>query len=220
MARLPCLLARALLLATVPAVWSACSLGKGSGAVHSDRLQLAGCWDGVYDMAPDFFAGVPYRSSFQIRIQRGGDIQEVSDGVSILIDDVHAIRGDEGRRNLLGKPLDVGLPPEVTPPGVPIRPSASPPFVHLAIYLHNTCHQQNSALYAVRGVISFDKLFNADPNETNAEERLTSAVFDVMVGDPRDQPPGGGDIPEAKLSRVSGWFHFYFQRGKPGQPFP
>jgi hypothetical protein len=192
-----------------------CSLGKGSGEVHSDKLLLANCWDGPYDLGPDFFAGVPYRRTFQIRVQRGGDIQEVSDGVSILVDDV-----DEVRNGKLGVPLEVGLAPGVTPPGKPIEPTASPPLVHMAIYLHNTCHEQNSALYAVRGVITFEKLFAGDPNETSPEQRLSSAVFDVMVGDPRDEPPGGGGIPEEKLSRVTGWFHFYFQRGQPGQPFP
>jgi hypothetical protein len=192
-----------------------CSLGKGTGEVHSDRLKLASCWDGAYDMGPDFFAGVPYRNSFQVRIQRGGDIQEVSDGVSILVDDVKVVRD-----GMLGVPLDVGLAPGVTPPGRPVRPTASPAMVHLALYLHNTCHELNSALYAVRGVITFERLFDGNPNQTSADERLTAAVFDVMVGDPRDEPPQGGEIPEEKLSRVTGWFRFYFQRGQPGQPFP
>jgi hypothetical protein len=201
--------------AGVVALASGCSLGAGAGEVHSDRLRLASCWDGAYDLGPDFFAGVPYRDTFQIRVQRGGDIQEVSDGVWLLVDNVTTIRAGQ-----LGKPLAVGLSPEVTPPGVPIKPSSSPPSVHMSLNLHYSCHNQNSALYAVRGVIIFEKLFDGDPSETNAEERLTSAVFDVMVGDPRDQPPQGGDIPADKLSRVTGWFRFYFQRGQPGQPFP
>jgi hypothetical protein len=197
-----------------------CGIGEGSGEVHSDRLRVENCWDGPYDMAPDFFAGVPYRSSFQVRVQRGADIQEVSDGLSILINDVHEIRGDNGNASLLGVPLDVGLPPEVTPPGVPVQPVLSPPTVHMALYLHSTCHQQISALYAVRGVITFEKLFDGDPQQTSAEERLTSAAFDVVVADPRKQPPGGGPIPQEHLSRVTGWFRFYFERGQPGQPFP
>jgi hypothetical protein len=192
-----------------------CSLGKGTGEVHSDRLKMTTCWDGTYDLGPDFFAGVPYHESFQIRIQRGSDLEEVSDGVSILVDDVSVIRA-----SLLSVPLDVGLAPGVTPPGRPVVATASPPMVHLALYLHNSCHEENSALYAVRGVIMFEKLFNGDPNETSADQRLTTAVFDVMVGDPRDEPAQGGDIPEDKLSRVTGWFRFYFQRGQPGQPFP
>ena len=59
-----------------------CSIGQGAGEVQSDRLRMENCWDGPYNMAPDFFAGVPYRSSFQVRVQRGGDIEEISDGLS------------------------------------------------------------------------------------------------------------------------------------------
>jgi hypothetical protein len=214
MVRLPHKAALAVALLAWPILGS-CSLGKGTGEVHSDRLRLGTCWDGSYELQPDFFAGVPYHNSFQIRLQRGGDIQEFSDGVSILVDDVKVIRNSN-----LGMPLEVGLAPEVRPPGRPITPTESPPMVHLAIYLHNTCHETNSALYAVKGVITFEKLFDGDPNETSAEERLSAAVFDVFVGDPRDEPPEGGEIPEEKLSRVTGWFRFYFQRGQPGQPFP
>jgi hypothetical protein len=208
------------LAAVVASAGSGCALGEGSGEVVSDRLRVDSCWDGAYDLNPDFFAGVPYRNSFQIRVQRGGDLQEMSDGLSILVDDVHWVRGDDGRPSLLGVPLEVGLPPEVTPPGVPVQSDADPPLVHMALYLHNTCHEQLSTLYAVRGVITFERLFNGDPNESNADERLSSGVFDVVVVDPRKQPPGGGPIAEEHLSRVTGWFRFYFERGQPGQPFP
>jgi len=208
------------LAALVASAGSGCALGEGSGEVVSDRLRVDSCWDGTYDLNPDFFAGVPYRDAFQIRIQRGGDLQEMSDGLSILIDDVHWVRGDDGRPSLLGVPLEVGLPPEVTPPGVPVQSDADPPLVHMALYLHNTCHEQLSTLYAVRGVITFERLFNGDPNESNADERLSSGVFDVVVVDPRKQPPGGGPIAEEHLSHVTGWFRFYFERGQPGQPFP
>ncbi len=195
------------------------SLGEGSGVVHSDLLRATPCWDGPFDLNPNFFAGVPYRDSLQIRVQRGGDLVEVSDGLSVLVSDVKDIRGNTGAGKL-GTPLDVGLPPEVTPPGVPIRPTNNPPLVHMALYLHRTCHATNIALYATSGTITFDKLFNGDRNETDPGETLTSASFDVMAGDPRDQPPAGGQIPDDKLSRIVGRFQFYFQRGQPAQPFP
>jgi hypothetical protein len=209
----PCAIVSAALLA-------GCGVGNGAGEVRSDRLRLANCWDGPFDLGPDFFAGVPYRESYDIRIQRGDDIEEVSDGVAVLINDVHEIRGDNGQPSLLGVPLDVGLPPGVSPPGVPVTPDPSPPKVSMALYLRHTCFQTNSAVYAVGGVITFENLFNGDRNETNAEQKLTSAVFDVEMADPRDQPAGGGPIPEDKRSRVTGWFRFYFERGQPAQPFP
>ncbi len=202
------------------ALGSGCGLGEGAGEVLSKDLQVDSCWTGAYDMGPDFFSGAPYRNGFQIRIQRGDDLAEASDGLSILVDDVAKIRGDNGKPSSLGVPLEVGLPPEVTPPGVPVEPDTDPPAVHMALYLHRTCHHYISTLYAVRGVIVFDHLFNGDPNETNADARLSSGVFDVMVVDPRKQPPGGGPIKEEHLSRVTGWFRFYFERGQPAQPFP
>lgn len=196
-----------------------CSVGEGAGQVHSDRLRVENCWDGPFDLNPDFFGGVPYRESFQIRIQDGSEIQEVSDGLSVLVRNVHQIRGEGGEESLLGIPLEVGLPSDVTPPGVVSEPDSSPPLVHMAFYLHATCHEQLSALYAVRGFITFENLFNGDPNETSAEARLTGAVFDVLVADPRAVGQDG-QIPEHKLSRVTGWFKFYFERGQPSQPFP
>jgi len=165
-------------------------------------------------MKPDFFAGVPYRDSFHIRIQRGSDKSEMSDGIAILVDDIGYVREN------LGLPLEVGLSPGVTPPGVPVVSNPDPARVHFASYFHNTCRDHVSTLHAIRGVIAFEHMFNGDPNETNAAERQTTAVFDVMVGDPRKQPPGGGPMDEKHLSRITGWFQFFFERGQPGQPFP
>jgi hypothetical protein len=79
-----------------------CSLGQGTGEVRSDKLFAHECWgqpgpadptvDQGYDLQPDFFAAIPYRKTLQIRVQHGNDLQEVSDGLSVLIDDVPKIR--------------------------------------------------------------------------------------------------------------------------------
>jgi hypothetical protein len=91
--------------------------------------------------------------------------------------------------------------------------------VHLTLYLHRACHAQNSALYAIAGNIRFNSLFNADPNEADAAQKLTDAEFtDIEVGDPRDHPPGDSTI--QNVSQITGFFKFYFQRGQPAQPFP
>lgn len=197
-----------------------CSLGQGEGEVYSSRLRAKGCWDSSYDMRPDFFAAVPYRSTLQIRVQRGNDLQEVSDGLSVLIDDVDIIREQK-----IDVDLSVALPHGVELPGSPPpepKPRELAPLVHMALYLHRSCHNQNIALYAVRGTVKFQALFSGDPNETDAADKYTDATFDVMVGDPRDAEPGqpADAIPEELLSRVTGYFRFYFERGQPGQPFP
>lgn len=193
---------------------SSCSVGEGEGWVSSSRLLAPGCFSGPYDLKPTFFASNPHRQTQMIRVQRLDDLVENSDGLQVTVVDTARVRG------LLGRPLKVGLPPEVTPPGVPVLPDADPPLVHVTLYLHDTCHGENLALYAVSGEIVFQQLFSGDPNEERAEDRLTEADLDVMVGDPRDQPPAGGAIPADRLSPVQGHFEFFFERGQPAQPFP
>jgi hypothetical protein len=190
--------------------------------VTSDALIARDCWDSTYDMQPDFFAAVPYRSTLQIRVQRGTDIQEVSDGLAILVDDVEIIRNER-----LGQTLEVALPVGVEPPGSPDPapdpvPAGTAPLVHMALYLQQSCHNQNTVLYAVSGEITFNALFSGDPNEKDAAEKYTDATFDVQIGDPRDAELGAPPdaIPPALQSRVTGYFRFYFERGQPGQPFP
>ncbi|AUX47139.1 hypothetical protein SOCE26_086510 [Sorangium cellulosum] len=213
--------ARLLALGTCAALSLGCSLGQGDGDVYSvGGLHATDCWDAAYSMRPDFFAAVPYRSTLQIRVQRGSDLQEVSDGLSVLIDDVDVIRAEK-----LDVDLSVALPPGVEPPGSPPpepKPQELAPLVHMALYLQRSCHNQNTVLYAVSGTIKFQALFSGDPNETDAADKYTDAEFDVMVGDPRDAALGdpADAIPPELLSRVRGYFRFYFERGQPGQPFP
>lgn len=251
-----------------------CSLGQGTGEVTSEKLFAHECWgqaDGggnpleqTYNLQPDFFAANPYRSTVQIRVQRGNDLQEVSDGLSVLIDDVPKIRaalavartlqsadagvgdagaGDAGAptscdpasavSSALGPHADgtatfrVALPAGVTPPGSPSVPPPDllddPPIVHIALYLHRSCHNQNTVLYAVSGIITFTALFSGDPNESSAAEKLIDVTqVDVQVGDIRDVPLGAypREIPCELQSRLKGSFKFYFDRGQPAQPFP
>jgi hypothetical protein len=191
-------------------------VGEGRGQVSSERLYIEDCWDGPFRLNPTFFGANPYRDSLLIRIQRGDDIREVSDGLVVMVDDVSLIR-----ENHLGEPLLVGLPPGVSPPGAPVPdpllPSVSEaPRVSLALYLHNSCHSQNGTVYSIGGSIVFDALFSADPNESNADDRFTDAHFEVEFADPRDRTSQG----IANASAVTGEFSFFFQRGQPAQPFP
>lgn len=147
--------ARAGLLAVSATVLApACSLGSGTGSC-SGTLNLPDCWEGPYDLHPDFFAAVPSANgSMQIRIQHGDDNETFSDGLLILIDDGGEVRGDPAsngasRPSLLGKSLVVTLPAGVAPPGVPITPRATPSIVHATLYLDATCRTQNDALYAI-----------------------------------------------------------------------
>ena len=73
-----------------------CTVGQGEGWVRSDQLLVPECWHGPFDLEPDFFAAVPFRDTLQIRIQRGSDLTEVSDGVAIQVNEVTAIRRVKG----------------------------------------------------------------------------------------------------------------------------
>ena len=195
----------------------ACGLGEGEGEVSSDKLYVSECWNGQFQLRPDFFAAGPFRRMLGIRVQQGGQLQEVSDGVTILVDDIDRVREQIAQRP--GEPLRVGLAPGVVPPGYPVTPDPDPPIVHLTLYLHRACHAQNSALYSLSGGIVFQSIFNGNLSESADGEKLTSATFtDIVVGDPRDRDPATDTV--TNVSHLRGYFRFYFRRGQPAQPFP
>ncbi len=208
-------------LIALPFAVGACSTGTGTGSVTSDHLVVSDCWDGPFDLNPTFFATDPFEDTQQIRIQRGDNLEGVSDGVLIVVNDVAEIRKSE-----LGKPIALGLPIGVNPPGFPVRVSADPPEVSLSLYLYNTCHVQDGAVYAVSGTITFNSLFSGDRNENSADNRLTDADFEATLADPRNGvvvADGGADTveyPATQTSTLVGNFRFFFQRGQPAQPFP
>ncbi|HEY6726298.1 MAG TPA: hypothetical protein VI197_19815 [Polyangiaceae bacterium] len=208
-----------------------CTVGEGDGYVKSTKLYIRDCWNGGFDLRPDFFATNPFSDSTQvIRVQRGDNLQEVSDGLMILVNDTNAVR------ERLGDELEVGMPVGVSCPGRPVVYDENPALVNMSLYLHDSCHTQEGAtihsLDAVEdagglggavamlgGTITFNKLFSGDINEQDGSERLTEASFEVRFGSPCDHPPGG--LQNADLvSVVTGYFKFYFQRGQPAQPFP
>jgi len=192
------------------ALGTGCTVGDGSGSVTSERLYVSGCWNGPFNLQPDFFAANPYREeALMIRVQRGDNPTEASDGLTVIVNDLKAVPLDTA--------IPVGLPNGVAPPGQPLT-GAKNPLVTLSLYLHQTCHEQNSATYSVSGDITFKSIFSGNPNEEDSEKRLTWAEFNVKFADPRELVDAAD--PEAVTSDVvSGWFRFYFQRGQPAQPF-
>lgn len=205
---------RAIPLALAVAVLSGCTTSEGTGEVRSDRLYVEGCWNGPFDLNPDFFGANPFREqSLFIRIQAGDDIEEMSDGLIILVNDLQELRGR------LGEDIEVGVPPGVSPPGVPLPGDPDPPKVSLSLYLHKTCHVENGTVHSISGSIRFTSLFSGDLNEASSEDRLTAGSFTANFADPRQLAPGAGFDPELVTSVVTGNFSFFFQRGQPAQPF-
>lgn len=201
---------------------ASCTTGEGEGSVTSERLYIENCWDGQFDLRPTFFGTTPFNDTQEIRIQRGDRLVEVSDGVELTVNDVPKIRSSPGQA------VSLGLPVGVRPPGFPIIVQQNPPPVSLTLYLYATCHVQLGAAYAVSGSITFDSLFSGDPNETDADARLTDATFEAVVANPHDgvvaTDPTTGQAtvtyPAEKTSTLKGNFRFFFQRGVPAQPFP
>jgi hypothetical protein len=190
-----------------------CSQAEGEGWVKSDKLYIENCWNGPFNLEPNFFGANPYQNTVSVRVQRGDNLMEVSDGLIVNVDKVGTVR------KRLGEELDVGLPVGVSPPGVPVKYQDDPPLVHLSLYLNDSCHEQNSTIYSISGKITFKALFSGDINEDNADDRLTDASFDAVFADPRHIGADGNVDPE-RTSNVQGWFRFFFQRGQPAQPFP
>lgn len=196
----------------------ACTTGEGEGVVRSDKLFVRDCWDGEFDLKPDFFGANPFThpegTELFIRIQRGDNTEDVSDGVLIVIEDVGLIR-----KSPPNQAFELGLPAGVTIPGQPVVADPDPPKVSLSLYLMDTCQAQNPVLVSVGGSIRFSSLFSGDPNENDAADRLTAAEFTADITDPRTRNVDG-TYPEGTVSTLTGWFDFYFQRGQPAQPFP
>jgi hypothetical protein len=203
---------------------AACSVGQGDGYVTSDRLFVNDCWLGKFSLKPNFFAANPFQNTLTIRVQRGEQDIQVSDGFTMLVNDVPGIRA----AGFPSGQLTVGLPEGVTPVGYPLPEVPHPPAASLSLYLNASCRSQNSLLSAVSGWVEFDKLFSGDPNEEDADDRLTTGTFEVTVVDPRDAiPRAAGDdsgppftYPPERSSVIDGGFSFVFHRGTPAQPFP
>ena len=68
--------------------------------------------------------------------------------------------------------------------------------------------------------ITFTSLFDNNPDESNASLRLSEGSFNLYLADPRDICPGGLGPPPPCEGHLQGTFRFYFQRGRPAQPFP
>lgn len=252
-------LAGAFALLAIGSVAPACSQGEGAGRV-TGTLNVPNCWTGPFELAADFLAGVPYRDGLQLRIQSGSDFQTFSDGLSILIYDVTKIRPDAegGFPGRYRQPLTVDVPPEVTPPGVPIEANPDPANVSMTLYLQRSCQTQNVTLHAVdevsipadgtcdarplkgadptagcdpereaapgvgsgKSLVAFTHVFDGKVDERQAADRLTEGCFDIYLADPREVTPGGLGPPPRCRGHLRGTFSFYFERGRPSQPFP
>ncbi len=203
---------------------------------------------------------MPFRESLLFRMQRGSDFQTFADGLTVLVNDRSSIRPDASRAfaGRYREALTVDLPPEVTPPGIPIVVKPSPSLVGMTLYLQRTCRARTVTLHVVDRVtlpsdgscaapellggdptqacapdksaspgngtgeshIAFTSLSNGKLDEEVASERLNAGCFDVYLADPRDRKTGDPQTPLPCRGHLRGRFSFFFERGRPAQPFP
>jgi len=133
---------------SIAAASNGCTVGSGTGSV-SGQLFVTDCWAGSYNLNPDFFAATPNPNddTLFIRLQRGSDYINFSDGVSILVTHVSDVANAIDSTG--PQTLSISLPPSVVPPGVPITPTANPATVQLALYMQGSCRPETPALYAM-----------------------------------------------------------------------
>ena len=77
------------------------------------------------------------------------------------------------------------------------------------------------------GVAALASLFSlalSGCGKPTAAERLNAGCFDIYLADPRDAPAVGENgakaAPPLCRGHLRGSFSFFFERGRPAQPFP
>lgn len=191
-----------------------CALMTGDGMVQSAQLFAPGCIDGPFLLEPTHFASKPAENTQLITLQRGRRPQDLADGVLVAVYDVAAVREQ------LGQPVPVALPAGVTPPGHAMRTVTEPPPLALTLFLNDSCHEQDVALHAISGTMTFSALFDGKSGHHTKQERLIQARFSVQVADPRLLPADGSAAEPGLVSELEGDFSFYYRAGQPAQPFP
>jgi hypothetical protein len=192
--------------------------GGADGGVGDGGLADGGASD-AGDAGPGDYglgdAGVVEPSSCEAETPDSGEIS-LTDPPSC--DDIPPPAGKATFRIAVPAGVDIPGSPTTLPPDL----QADPPIVAMSLNLEHTCHNQNVVLQGVAGWVSFNALFDGNPDETQAAAKLTDATFNVEFGDLSDVPLGGypEDVPPGLRSRVCGAFRFYFELGQPAQPFP
>jgi hypothetical protein len=70
-----------------------------------------------------------------------------------------------------------------------------------------------------RSIIAFTSVANGRLDEETAAERLNAGCFDIYLADPREPALAPGAPPRCR-GHIRGSFSFFFERGRPSQPFP
>lgn len=178
-----------------------CSIGEGQGEIGGRAVALDYCEldTSDYELRPSFFAGEIIEDTLNLRVQRGGDLEQFADGLTILVRDVNEVK-----QNRIGLPIELD--------------GDWRSLVQITFYLNGTCEsgfpsefrRRPVLLEAVGGTITFDAIYapDIDPGGVAIEAELDQVVF------------ADSALPDERHATLSGWFSFFYQRGAPAQRFP
>lgn len=172
-----------------------CSVGHGDGRLDGN-LYIEGCRRaGAYTLAPNAFFAQTAEKLLSLRVQRGGDIEVYSDGITVLIKDAALLK-----RDYLGTAIDLA--------------DGGAPGVSATAYFNETCPSRRdkvpAILKAVSGTITFAAVYAPKVNEDDV--RITARLEQARFED--------GEDPEARWAELTGEFDFLYVRGSPAQHFP
>lgn len=174
-----------------------CSVGVGegqaTGVVNSPDCDLE---NEPYTLDPNFFAADPVEAGdrLEIRVQRGGDFEDKSDGLALLVTGTTEIAA-----TLLGVDQPLG---------------AADSRVVLSLYLNKTCRVDRNSqpvnYIADSGTIRFTSIYTPDASDNETE--IAAEFDDVVLTDDA--------TPDERNATLSGYFRFLYNRGRPAQRFP
>ncbi len=172
-----------------------CSVGHGDGHLEGS-VYIEGCRRaGAYTLAPNSFFAQTAEKLLSLRVQRGGDIEVFSDGITVLIKDAALLK-----RDYLGTAIDLA--------------DGGAPGVSATAYFNETCPSRRdkvpAILKAVSGTITFAAVYAPKVNEDDV--RITAKLEQARFED--------GEDPEARWAELTGDFDFLYVRGSPAQHFP
>lgn len=172
-----------------------CSVGHGDGHLEGD-VYIEGCRRaGAYTLAPNSFFAQTAEKLLSMRIQRGGDIEVFSDGITVLIKDAALLK-----REYLGTDIDLA--------------DGGAAGVAATAYFNETCPSKRDKVPAILKAVSGTMRFSAvyAPKVDADQVRITATLTQVRFEDVED--------PAARWAELSGDFDFLYVRGSPAQHFP
>jgi hypothetical protein len=171
--------------------------GWASAEVWAPDCDLEG---DAYELRPTFFGSEAQPGdTLLIRMQRGSDSPQVSDGILIQVLGASTVQAE-----LLGSPIDLGA-------------DDGDPRVIMTLYLNETCpvilerpENRSVAYTAVAGALTFDAIYA--PEASGSDKEIAARFDDVLLVDAHD--------PDNLRAVASGELQFLHVRGRPAQAFP